>query len=280
MLHKKNLLKEIAVFDPSNNLSFETPLSANRNFQNQGENDKRSFDENILIGSSIKEISKFSDNAFKGAYWQDAVPDDVVEAIAAISSQKKAEIRGVFLNASSTTGSIDFPRPYIETFPSYVLDYIEEVSKQFKQVGDWETQFLFQSHLGKFQKASSFHPDSKGAFGERHFRLLAHISRDIEDRDHETELLDTDGMLQTEIVSTFYNEAPYDELNEDLKNRVHLAHTGDLIGVKGLGDGHGNILKDAWVHRTPIHKKNFESLGKQRDSLIWQRVIHEELDLD
>lgn len=240
----------------------------------------RAFDENILIGSSLEEIPSFTDDQYKGAIWESAIPEDIIETIAAIPAQEKSQIRGVFLNACSNTGAIDFPRSYIEVFPSHVLDFIDAISRKFKDVGDWQTQFLFQSHLGKFQKASSFHADSKHSDDTRHYRLLAHISKDEYDRDHETELLDTDGMLHSEVVETFYNQAPFAELADNLKSRIHRAHTGDLLGIKGLGDGHGSYLKDAWIHRAPMHKKDFESQGKQRDSLIWQRVINEEPDLD
>lgn len=122
--------------------------------------------------------------------------------------------------------------------------------------------------------------DSKHSSDMRHFRILAHISSDPQDRDHETELLRTDGMDTSSIVRTFSNFAPYEELDEELKERIHLAKTGDLIGIKGLGDGLSDLLRDAWIHRTPLHKKKFLEQGKQRDSLIWQRIITEDPCLD
>lgn len=237
------------------------------------------LDENILIVSSMNEISEFNNDSYKGGFFEDGLPKDIQKELINLSDEYRKMLSGVPINLAHETGAIEFPKTYREAFSDNMLEYIEDFSKKFNDIGDWPAQFLYQTNLGTHQIAPSFHPDSWSADQPRQIRAFASVSSDKDGQKHETEVLMTDGLSNKQVRATFQHQGSHNDLHEIYSGRVRLMQSGDFLLLKGLGDGKSNILEDSLIHRGPPHKNTYQQEGKNRDTLMWQRNITAEPDL-
>ncbi|PCI99669.1 MAG: hypothetical protein COB14_05625 [Alphaproteobacteria bacterium] len=258
--------------------SQEKHLSSNGKAGNTADPSTPALDENVLTITSMNDIPNFGSEQYKGGIQENALPKEVINDILSLSPEQKSPLIGKPVNIDPETGRVDFPQTFRDILSSETLEYIDSFSQKFNAIGDWSAQFLIQSHLGTRQKAESFHPDSWCADVERQIRAFSSISDTPEGQQHETELLMTDGLDLKEVQNTFQHKGSYETLPEPYNNRILPIKSGDMVFIKGLGDGKNSILRDAFIHRAPPHKNSYPEEGKQRDTLIWQRQISFEQD--
>ncbi|MGH1375759.1 MAG: hypothetical protein ACRBCK_05345 [Alphaproteobacteria bacterium] len=237
------------------------------------------YDDNILVAGSVHDIPDFGNNFYKGGVYEDAIPEFVKHEILSMTMEQRNLIAGRIMPINSATGHVDFTDDFKNTFTDGFLEYIDSVAQEFNQVGEWDAEFFIQKHLSARQLAPSYHPDSWSGSDIRQVRAFASISDTIEGQRHETEVLMTDGLTTQQVRNTFKHIGAHTNLHELYNGRVRLMKSGDILMLKGLGDGKIDILHDALVHRGPPHKITYEEEGKTRDTLIWQRHIEFEPDM-
>ncbi len=237
------------------------------------------YDDNILIASSVHDISSLADNSYKGGVYEDALPEFVKHEILSMTMEQRNRIAGRIMPIDPASGHIEFTDDFKDVFTPGFLEYVDSVAQEFNQVGEWNAEFFIQRHLSVRQLAPSYHPDSWSGSDIRQFRAFASVSDTPEGQRHETEVLMTDGLSTRQVRDTFKHMGAHTNLPELYNGRVRLMKSGDMLMLKGLGDGETDLLHDALIHRGPPHKVTYEQEGKTRDTLIWQRHIEFEPDM-
>lgn len=259
----------------NNRLQISLPYSLRETFDVHAPN----IDRNFAYMHSEHDFFQFADPGMKGGIWPDALPNEVIEEIAGLAPSKIEKLHEdsvPIVNIDKKTGETQFPLIFKRTLSRDTLNYIDSVSQKFNGLGSWDAGFCIVARLPARPSTTYFHIETKHADVERTHLITAAISQSRTERDHETEILMTDGLEIEDVRALMSYNGDHKDLPRHVQDALLISKTGDLIFNKGLGDGVSDIMTGALVHRAPPHKRDLYD----RYTLTWRRILHPVLDLD
>lgn len=193
---------------------------------------------------------------------------------------------------------LQFPKPYEETLPKFVLDELQKISMHFAEAahgtpisfnlidrlgriaGDFQTDSMhFESYINKAERALRFFV---AVSNKKRHRMT---SKGFIEDDVETEFVDIGpnehGESLTEEAIIELNELRHDfhtmgksERCAPYKGFIRHTNTGDGLALWGLSQQHSNVRKDGLLHRThPDRMIRSPNGGFSRINLTWHATV-------
>lgn len=232
-------------------------------------------DQRMLMLSSARDIQSFAADCFKGGIWEDAMSPEMMASFISLPDEVIAQIDRRFIKIDKDTGAVPFPSEMKDALPDNALDFIQMISRNFNEVGNWPVEFAITQNIAKESNAREFHLESESADSVRVYRAFIAISDTPEGQNHETEWIAADGLERKAITSLrkgAFATAAITDLPEIYANHALWTKSGDMFLAKGLGDfTYRDVFNDGVLHRAPPFKKDYGAQGRKRTSLMWQR---------
>ncbi|MBI1300098.1 MAG: hypothetical protein GC137_00430 [Alphaproteobacteria bacterium] len=235
------------------------------------------LDDGILVVTSLDGIRDFEDTDLKGGIYEGALPQYVIDDLLEADPLKLARATNSPVRIEPTA-DFGFPERFEQALKPETLGFFADVAFFANGRLGIQTSFAIAAHLSKSGTPKLFHPESSIGDQPRVHQLITCVSSDPEEQNHETEVLMTDGLDETQIKILLKNGDLIPDLPDFAKGRVGVTRTGDITLLRGLGDFKIDPLRHAFIHRAPPHKQTLAD-DQRRFTLVWQRYIPQEPDL-